>query len=334
MISEEVLIQTIAEKANITVADVNEKVDEKELEFSGLISRAGAAYIVGNELGIDLVKPIKKQLKIASIVPNMQKVTFLGKIVRISPVKEFDTDDGKGKVLNITLGDETGTIRMSLWNEKTEIIDEIGIGDVLEIIGGYTKKDYQGSVEVRLSSHGNLRKMKDVEINVSESGLSDREGYRDVRLDSLSGDEFVHVKAYLVRIFERNMVHNICPSCKSKLADNVCGTHGTVTPEKLLIVSGVIDDGHDNINAVFFRDSAETVLKMSASDVERDIEAKGERYFFDSLNALGDYLNIKGIVRLNKVTGKQEIICHSVKHVNTIAEINALLGSIKSGVSA
>ena len=334
MISEDDLIKTIAEKSNISVADVTEKVDEKELEFSGLISRIGAAYIVGNELGIDLVKPVNKQLKIASIVPNMQKVTFLGKIMRISPVKEFETEDGKGKVLNLTLGDETGTIRMSLWNEKTEVIGEIGIGDVLEVLGGYTKKDYQGSVEVRLSSYGNLRKMKDVEINVSQSGVTEREGYRDVRLDSVSGDEFVHVKAYLVRIFERKMVQNICPSCKSKLADNVCGTHGTVTPEKLLIVAGVIDDGHDNINAVFFRDSAETVLKMSASDVEREIEAKGERYFFESRDVLGDYLNIKGVVRMNKVTGKLELTCHNVKQVNTIAEINTLLSGIKSGVSA
>lgn len=330
MISEAELIKTISTRTNIPIEDIIKKINEKELEFSSMISRVGAAYIVGNELGVDLVKPINKQLKISSIVPRMQNVNFIGKVVRISRVKEFETGDGKGKVLNIVFGDETGTIRLSLWNEKTDVFSEIHEGDVLEIIGGYTKKDYRGYTEVRLSNYGNLRKVADVEINVMETSHDEFEGYKDLRLDSVSEDEFVHVKAYLVRIFERKMVQNICPVCKSKLAGTNCETHGAVTPEKFLVVSGVIDDGFGNMNAVFFKDTAETVLKKSADEVEQIIESKGEANFFDTLDVLGDYLNIKGVVRLNKVTDALELVCHNVKGVNIIGEINTILNKMKS----
>jgi len=331
MLTEEELIKTIADKTKTPAEDVLARVDEKEIELSGMVSRIGATYIVGKELGVNLAKPVNKDLKINSIVPNMQKVNFLGKIVNISPVKEFDTSDGKGKVLNIILGDETGTIRMSLWNEKTEAFERIKTGDILEVIGGYTKRDYRGSTEVRLSNYGNLRIARDVEIEVKESNIEySNGGYKDMLLDSVTEDEFVRLKAYLVRIFERKMVQNICPVCKSKLTNTTCEKHGTVNPEKFLVLSGIIDDGYGNINAVFFRDHAESVLKMTAEQVEKEIETKGEKHFFDSLDILGDYLRIKGVVRKNKVTNSLELICHDVKPINTITEINSILNKLKS----
>lgn len=329
MLTEEEVIKTIADKTKSPPADIVAKINEKEIELSGMVSRMGATYIVGKELGINLAKPINKDLKINSIVPKMQKVNFLAKIVQISPVKEFETQDGKGKVLNIILGDETGTIRLSLWNEKTEVSDEIKEGDILEVIGGYTRKDYRGSTEVRLSNYGNLRKVKDIEIDVKEPPKEQSEGYRKARIDSVTQDEFIHTKAYIVRIFERKMIQNICPVCKSKLTGTKCEKHGTVNPEKLLIASGIIDDGYGNINTVFFRDHAEFILKKSAEDIEKEIETKGEKHFFDSLDILGDYLNIKGVVRLNKVTNSLELICRDVKQVNTISEINSILSKMK-----
>ncbi len=332
MLTEEELIKTIADKTKTPAEDVLARVNEKEIELSGMVSRMGAAYIVGKELGVNLAKPVNKDLKINSIVPNMQKVNFIGKIVNISPVKEFDTSDGKGKVLNIILGDETGTIRISLWNEKTEVSERINEGDILEVIGGYTKRDYRGSTEVRLSNYGNLRIVEDVEIEVKESNIeySKNSGYKDMLLDSVTEDEFVRLKAYLVRIFERKIVQNICPVCKSKLTNTTCEKHGTVNPEKFLVLSGIIDDGYGNINAVFFRDHAESVLKMTAEQVEKEIETKGEKHFFDSLDILGDYLRIKGVVRMNKVTNSLELICHDVKPINTLSEINSILNKLNS----
>ena len=332
MLTEEELIKTIAEKTKTPAKDVLEKINEKEIELSGMVSRMGAAYIVGKELGVSLSKPVNRDLKINSIVPNMQKVNFLGKIVNISPVKEFETNDGKGKVLNIILGDETGTIRISLWNEKTEASERLNSGDILEVIGGYTRRDYRGSTEVRLSNYGNLRIVKDIEINVKESSIEDNKngGYKDMLLDAVAEDEFVCLKAYLVRIFERKIVRNICPVCKSSLTNTTCEKHGTVNPEKLLVLSGIIDDGYGNINAVFFRDHAEYVLNKSAEDVEKEMETKGEKHFFDSLDILGNYLRIKGVVRMNKVTNSLELICHNVKQIDTLSEINSILNNLKS----
>jgi replication factor A1 len=50
--------------------------------------------------------------------------------------KEFERKDGeKGWVATLLLGDETGTTRVVLWDEKAGAAGDISIGDVLEVIG-------------------------------------------------------------------------------------------------------------------------------------------------------------------------------------------------------
>ena len=56
--------------------------------------------------------------------------------------KEFDRKDGeKGWVATLLVGDETGTTRVVLWDEKAGAALEIAPGDVLEIIGRHPGKN-------------------------------------------------------------------------------------------------------------------------------------------------------------------------------------------------
>ena len=109
------IIEKISNLSNIKKEEIEKRVKEKQLEFSGLISMEGAAHIVAKELGISLLKKEKKILKIENITSGMSSVNVLGKVVRIFEPREFEKDGRKGKVVNLILGDETGTIRISLW---------------------------------------------------------------------------------------------------------------------------------------------------------------------------------------------------------------------------
>lgn len=327
MNSEKEVIGKIVEKTGLLEEDVVNKINQKEAEFSGLISRLGASYIISKELGLDIVKPLKKDLKIANIVYDMRNVNFIGKLINISPIREFETDKGKGKVVNLTFGDETGTIRLSLWNEKTDVVDQLKEGQVFEIINGYTRKDNLGNPEIRLGRYGNLRKVKDVEINVAKVQPKYSSGYKKINLDKIIEDDFVSVHGSLLQIFERKMIYFVCPSCKTKLEGGTCKKHGDVEKEKLLIVSGVIDDGYGNCNVVFFRNTSERLLNKSVDEVEKDIELKGEKGFFNNLNILGKELIISGVVRKN-IFNNIELVAHKVEDVNIKEKINNLLGEL------
>ena len=69
-----------------------------------------------------------------------------GVITVADPKRVFDRKDGtKGQVRNIRIQDETGEIRMALWDEKAEI--EIGPGDRILCTDILVKEGWQEDLE-------------------------------------------------------------------------------------------------------------------------------------------------------------------------------------------
>ena len=93
----------------ITPEEFETRIAEKVSLMGGLCDRRTAAMLVARELGASEV-----QFKIGRIKPETGTVTFTGKIISISEIKEFQRSDGSpGRVVNLILGDETGTIQGS-----------------------------------------------------------------------------------------------------------------------------------------------------------------------------------------------------------------------------
>ncbi len=83
MDSIEGLLKEICNKSGKAEDEVMKLIEEKQEELSGLVSPEGAAYIVGRELGVSLLKESSRQLKAKNIIPGMRSVDFLGRITRI-----------------------------------------------------------------------------------------------------------------------------------------------------------------------------------------------------------------------------------------------------------
>jgi replication factor A1 len=63
-------------------------------------------------------------------------------------LRQFQRKDGStGHVANIHVSDDTGRIRVTLWDEQTEIIHEIDIGTKLQITDCYAKPGWNDEVE-------------------------------------------------------------------------------------------------------------------------------------------------------------------------------------------
>ena len=114
------ILARIQENSEHSKADLDIMVEKKLKQLSGLISREGAAHIVANQLGIKLVEKTSGKLQIKNILAGMRDVELVAKVLRIYPTRRFTSNGRKGQVASLLVGDETGTIRMSLWNEKTE----------------------------------------------------------------------------------------------------------------------------------------------------------------------------------------------------------------------
>src|SRR2546430_9137764 len=69
-------------------------------------------------------------MKIAELKPGMRRVDVKGKIVDVESPREVQTKFGPGQVASATLQDESGSVKVTLWNEN---ISKVAVNDTIEI---------------------------------------------------------------------------------------------------------------------------------------------------------------------------------------------------------
>ena len=116
-----------------------------------LITKEGAVYLVAKELDISLSEISMNRTPIKNIVLGMRNINVIGRIFRISQVKEFIKSNGTaGRVANIFIGDNTGFVRIPLWDEQVKLLEEntISIGDVVQIGNGISRENTFGDIKI------------------------------------------------------------------------------------------------------------------------------------------------------------------------------------------
>ncbi|RLJ01856.1 MAG: hypothetical protein DRP10_02995 [Candidatus Aenigmatarchaeota archaeon] len=297
--------EKIAKEANLTREEVDKKIEDKILELSGLVSAEGAAYIVAKEEGLDLLEKRDRRLKIKNIIPKMREVEVVGKIVDISDVREFDKGDKKGKVKSITIGDETGQIRVVFWNDKVNLAENLKEGDVIRIKKGYTKANSFGIPEIHMGTGSNIEiENKDIKLSETKEVKTFSIGERK-KLKEIKEGDFIETRAAIVSTSEKEFY--TCPNCNSKLEEingnYVCKDHGKVEPNKNLIIKGYIDDGSATLKFVAFRELAEKIK---------------------SENLIGKDKIFIGRVKKNEYFGDPELILNQIEDFDIEREIDLL----------
>ena len=322
----EELIKKIEEGTDLDKEKIKKLIEEKEAEFSGLISPEGAAHIVAKENGLNLLKEVSKDLKIDNMISGMRSVNVKGKIVRIFEPREFEKNGKKGKVASLIIGDETGQIRISLWDDQVKVIKELEEGESIEIINGYTKPNNMGKCELRIGKSGKIKKIdEEIEAKGRKTTRS--------KIGDLSFGDWGEIRAALVQFFETKPFFFVCPECEKKVIDNKCDEHGEVKPKPCLIISGVMDDGSGNIRSVFFRDQAEKILGMETDKIYKETEeGKNLDPMKEKLNqVLGKEFIVRGRVKKNQFFEKPEFIVNEVEDVDAKKEAKKILNEIKNG---
>ncbi len=297
------LIERIVEEAEISREKLIEKIEQKKLELPG-ISETGIIRIVAKEVGVDLSKPPLRELKIGNIVPNMRNISFIGKVTEVQPVREFQSENGSGKVQNYTLEDETGKIRLSLWNDEIEKFS-IKEGDAVKMENCLIRKDNLEQPEARIGFNGSLTKT-DAKIKTKPAKK---------KLENAGEGDDISIEAILIEVFPRPIIYDFCPYCRSRTFNGSCSTHGPIQADRTLIVSGVLDDGSKAMPVAFFREHAEKILGMKTNEVGPKLENKTIDEFIASLDLISKKFKIDGAIRKNNLTNELEI---RVKNVEAI----------------
>ncbi|EMA53853.1 single-stranded DNA binding protein [Halococcus thailandensis] len=162
---------------NVEVADETGRVrvafwDERaegavdELEPGDVLKIAGRPRegYNGIEVSADRAEPADVEIdvdldgaeSIEGLTLGESDVTLTGVVLDTDSIRTFERDDGsEGKVANLTLGDETGKVRVTLWDEQTEHAAELDPGTTVELVDGYVR-ERDGELEVHLSARSTL----------------------------------------------------------------------------------------------------------------------------------------------------------------------------------
>ena len=84
----------------------------------------------------------------------MRNVTVEGKVMEKSDAREVVSrfKDETYKVASAMIGDETGTIKMTLWNEQ---IDKVNVDNVVKVENGYVSS-FRGEIQLNVGKFGKL----------------------------------------------------------------------------------------------------------------------------------------------------------------------------------
>jgi len=132
----------------------------------------GGVEINARELEIDAEGDFEVDIDVSSdsaevgeIGEGMSDITLLGRVIETSEPRTFDRDDGEGKVANIVLGDETGWVRVALWDERADDVESLSSGGTVRVRDGYAR-EREGDVEVNVGERGSVDVLDDEDAEV------------------------------------------------------------------------------------------------------------------------------------------------------------------------
>jgi replication factor A1 len=210
------------------------------------------------EKGVEPKEPVAFWTKIADAKEGMYSVNVAATVTQVGEEREFTRKDGgKGKVASLLLEDETGILRLSLWEDDVNLLKEIKPGTVVAIENGYTRAGF-GSVDLNLGRNGRIR------INPE-----------DIKVRKPSAEEKVTEIKNLAE-GQKNI------SIKGQLLDDPISRDVETVRGPARVVSFRIDDGTGEARVSLWRDLGDTVQGLTAG-AQVMIENCNVREPFDGL---------------------------------------------------
>lgn len=308
----EQIVQRITESKGISEAEVQAKIDQKLKQLSGLISKEGAAHIIANELGVKLFETSGK-MQIKNVCAGMRNVDVVGKVIDKYEVREFESSRGPGKVGSLLMGDETGIIRVVFWNDQAAKLEMINNDDVLKLQSGYVREN-NNRIEIQLNDRSKVMINPPGEKVESVKSRNEASGRKSIK-DLSDQDQNVEILATVVQVFDPRFFE-VCPECgkraRPKEGGFFCDTHQQVDPDYSYVMNAFLDDGTENIRAVFFRNQAERLCSLSQDEFLglKDMPSSFEKIKTD---LLGNIIKAVGRVTRNQMFDRFEFIVNRVE---------------------
>jgi replication factor A1 len=158
---DEVVQLILSVRIDLTREEVLRLVEEKKREAEGYFTDEGAARVVASDLGVDVPQKLfRSQVLIRDLISGLSDVTVTGRVIIVYPPKVFPRSDGtRGKVARLLIADESGMLKVALWDEKADLAEagKIEGGQVVRFSHGYTREGINVKLELHIGLRGDIQ---------------------------------------------------------------------------------------------------------------------------------------------------------------------------------
>ncbi|WP_405291624.1 OB-fold nucleic acid binding domain-containing protein [Methanobrevibacter sp.] len=221
-----------------------------------------------------LEKTIYNPKKIEDLDEDEEDTIIIGRIIEIYDIRKFDRDAGDtGYVRNIEIADDTGAIRVALWDN--DALKERNIGDGIKLQNPRLALNMDNRLEANVSrattilepSESELEKLPSIDELLAEI-------YTPKTIESLLEDDTnVCVTGTIKEVSTERVLLKRCPSCNQSVEESedeyICDNCGFTfdEPEYLLMVPTRIEDDTGEIQVTFFDKLAEELIGMKKEEI-------------------------------------------------------------------
>ena len=242
-----------------------------------------------------LEKAIYDYKKIDDIDEDDQDIIVMGRVIDLSEIREFDRDDGNtGFVRNLEIADDTGSMKVVLWNDDAKM--DLELGKAIKLQNPRISLDMDNRIEAVVSRGTTV-------LGLSESEEEKLPTYEELveaiyvpkTIEALSEDDTnVCVTGKIVEVGKERNILKKCPNCKGNVdqttEENVCDFCGLEfdEPECTLMIPTEIEDETGQIQATFFGKLAEELIGMETEEVAEIVDdgTTGIEYKLEDLEGM------------------------------------------------
>ena len=226
-----------------------------------------------------LEKALYDYKKISEAEEDEQDIILIGRVIELNDLREFERDNGdKGFVRHIEIADDTGTIKVVLWNDEAKMDLEMGMP--LKLQNPRISLDMDNRLEASVGRTTTILEPSEKELEKLPTYEELKEAiYVPKTIESLLEDDTnVTVTGVIKEVYSDRVLRKKCPHCRSNIEESIdeyvcdnCG-HTFDEPYYLFMIPTRIEDDTGEIQATFFDKLAEELVGMKKEEVISLIE--------------------------------------------------------------
>ncbi len=198
---------------------------------------------VAAELPLGLTFPPTSFVKVTEITERSRNIDVLARIASVSDLRKVDKSSGEAKyLLHLLIEDETGSIRLSLWEDGGLLSNQLSPGIVVLIKGAYGRKRF-GEVSLNLDKRGSIV----INPGITEAKNLPQHTEKLVKLADINDKHYVTIQG---TVATRPSIREV----------------RTGRNESVKVASFELSDSTRNVEVSLWRQLAESAEKLSVGD--------------------------------------------------------------------